>query len=162
MDELFALLKAKGLTIACAESLTGGMFMSELTGVPDVSQVFQGGVVCYANEIKRDIVGVSPEVLAQYGAVSAQCAAEMARGVQQRFKVDVAVSFTGNAGPAVLEGKPAGLVYTCLRIGDAEYGYCDRIDRPRNPLRRRIVELTCRRLIERLGKPADENYRGER
>ena len=151
MEKLLLLLVSQEYTIASCESLTGGLFMSEFTSVPNVSQVFKGGIVTYWNEIK-EFAGVKKETLDQFGAVSKETAFEMAKGVQEKFQVNVAVSFTGNAGPAVMEGKPAGLVYSCILINDEEYDFCDLIEKSRNEVREEIVALTVNRLNELLGK----------
>lgn len=150
MQKLFELLLALNYKIASCESLTGGLFMARLTEVPHVSKVFIGGVVSYQNEIKEKIVGVDEQIVNEYGVVSRQCAEEMACHVKEMFMADVAVSFTGNAGPTSMEGKPAGLVYTCIAIKDRVYPFCDQIDLPRNQLRDQIVELTADRLYDLL------------
>ena len=146
MQELFELLLARGLTIASCESLTGGLFAAELTAVPHVSQVSKGGIVSYWNEIKEKVVGVSKETIDKEGVVSRQCSIEMATNVQRLFDVNVAVSFTGNAGPSTMENKPAGLVYTCIAVNKDIYPYCDMIDLPRNELRQEIIDRTVERL----------------
>lgn len=151
MKKLFRALDERHYTIASCESLTGGLFCSSMTEVPHVSRVFKGGIVSYWNEIKRDVVGVSQETIDAVGVVSAETAYEMAVNVQQKFQTDVAVSFTGNAGPDTLEDKPAGLVYTCIIVGEKVYPFEDLLVLPRNALRRQIVKLTAERLLDILG-----------
>lgn len=111
MNELFTLLKKNNLTIACAESLTGGMFQQELTAIPGSSSVLKGGVVCYTNEVKEKVLGVKKETLEEYGAVSEECARELAENVASLLNADIGISFTGVAGPGAVEGKPVGTVY---------------------------------------------------
>jgi nicotinamide-nucleotide amidase len=102
----------QGLTLATAESCTGGMVAQRLTSVPGSSRVFLGGVVAYADEVKAAELGVAQEVLERHGAVSAETAAAMAAGARERLGADVAVSVTGIAGPdGGSEEKPVGLVY---------------------------------------------------
>lgn len=102
----------KSTTIATAESLTGGMISTALTAVPGSSQVFFGGVASYTDDVKREVLGVSGKSLEDLGAVSAEVAEEMARGVAEKLGVDVAVSVTGIAGPTGAEpGKPVGTVF---------------------------------------------------
>jgi nicotinamide-nucleotide amidase len=102
----------QGLTLATAESCTGGMVAQRLTSVPGSSRVFLGGVVAYADAVKGAELGVSREVLERHGAVSAEAAAAMAGGARERLGADVAVSVTGIAGPGGgSEEKPVGLVY---------------------------------------------------
>ena len=111
-ENLLALLKAKGMTCATAESCTGGGVGSAITAVPGSSAVFAGGVISYSNDVKRDVLGVSSETLATVGAVSAETAAQMAEGARRLLKTDLAVSLTGIAGPdGGSEAKPVGLVW---------------------------------------------------
>lgn len=106
------LLRERGLTLATAESCTGGMVAARLTNVPGSSDVFAGSVVAYANEVKAAALGVPEETLAAFGAVSPETAAAMAAGARARLGVDVAVSVTGVAGPdGGTPEKPVGLVY---------------------------------------------------
>jgi nicotinamide-nucleotide amidase len=104
--------RERGLTLAAAESCTGGLVAARLTSVPGASEVFLGGVVAYANEVKKAELGVPEGVLERHGAVSAEAAAAMASGARERLGVDVAVAVTGVAGPGggTVE-KPVGLVY---------------------------------------------------
>lgn len=119
------LLSKQGLTIAVAESCTGGLIAHRLTNVSGSSAYFLGGVVAYANEVKEQVLGVSGETLAAHGAVSEQCAREMARGVRRLLGADVAISATGIAGPTgSTPQKPVGLVYVALAAPDAECGEC--------------------------------------
>jgi nicotinamide-nucleotide amidase len=111
-DLVLALLRERGLTLATAESCTGGLVSVRLTEVPGSSDVFAGGIVAYSNEVKAAQLGVPEEVLLEHGAVSAETAAAMARGARVRLGADVAVSVTGVAGPGGgTEEKPVGLVF---------------------------------------------------
>ena len=111
-EKLVELLKAQGLTCATAESCTGGGVGSAITAVPGSSAVFVGGVISYANEVKRDVLGVKAETLATVGAVSSETAALMAEGARKLLKTDLAVSLTGIAGPGGgSDEKPVGLVW---------------------------------------------------
>ena len=113
VEELvLALCRARGLSLATAESCTGGFVATRLTSVPGSSDVFRGAVVSYADEVKERELGVPAEILARFGAVSAETARAMACGVRERLAVDVAVSVTGVAGPGGgTAEKPVGLVY---------------------------------------------------
>jgi PncC family amidohydrolase len=111
VEKIVNLLKEKGLTISCAESLTGGSFASSITNISGASKVFKGGIVTYTNEIKRDCLNVKEETLNKFGAISRECCLEMAQNVKSMFQSDFGIAFTGNAGPTASENKPVGLVY---------------------------------------------------
>lgn len=99
-------------TFALAESCTGGMIATRITSIPGASAMFNGGVVCYANAVKHDVLGVSQEILETDGAVSAACAKAMAEGARKVLKATIAVSITGIAGPkGGTPEKPVGLVF---------------------------------------------------
>jgi nicotinamide-nucleotide amidase len=117
------LLRKTGLTLAVAESCTGGLLGKRVTDVPGSSDYFLGGVVSYSNEVKTRILGVPEDVLAKYGAVSAEVAEAMAVGVASLLGCDCALSVTGVAGPGGgTEDKPVGLVYLGSMLnGVAEY-----------------------------------------
>lgn len=111
-------LKEKGLTIASAESCTGGMFASAVTDIPGASEIFPAGYVTYSNEAKMRDLGVKKETLEKYGAVSRETALEMAEGVRKRSGSDIGISVTGVAGPGESEAKPAGMAFIGFSCGD--------------------------------------------
>jgi PncC family amidohydrolase len=110
-EELVALLSARGLTFATAESCTGGLIPKKITDVAGCSSVFLGGVVSYANSVKQNVLGVSGETLSTVGPFSPETAKQMAEGVRSLTGADAAVATTGVAGPGGTADKPAGLVY---------------------------------------------------
>ena len=111
-QRLIAALIDRGMTVATAESCTGGLMAKRLTDVPGASAVYLGSVVSYANAVKVNLLGVSPDDLAAHGAVSAPVAAQMARGVRLAAGTDLAVSTTGIAGPGGgTPEKPVGTVW---------------------------------------------------
>lgn len=116
MGELFKKLNEKQLTLSCAESLTGGLFQEEITLISGASNIFKGGVVCYATEVKHHILKVKKETIDTVGVVSNSCAKELAENVRGIFQTDVGISFTGVAGPTEQEGKPVGTVYVGVSI----------------------------------------------
>jgi PncC family amidohydrolase len=104
-----------GLTIATAESCTGGNVAGRLTSIAGSSDYVLGGIVAYSNQAKQSLLEVSAETLSTRGAVSAECAREMAEGARRAFDADFAVSTTGIAGPGgATQRKPVGLVYVAL------------------------------------------------
>jgi nicotinamide-nucleotide amidase len=106
------LLERYGLRLAIAESCTGGLVGHRLTNVPGASTYFLGGVIAYSNELKVDLLGVRPEILERYGAVSEQAVLEMARGARNRLNADLGFSVSGIAGPdGGTPEKPVGLVW---------------------------------------------------
>lgn len=110
---------ARGVTLATAESCTGGLVAARITAVSGSSAVFLGGIVSYANAAKMALLGVPQPVLEQAGAVSEACAAAMADGARQRLKADLAVAVTGIAGPTGgTPEKPVGLVCFGLAAAD--------------------------------------------
>jgi PncC family amidohydrolase len=115
------LLRQRGLTLAVAESCTGGLVSHRITDVPGSSSYYQGSVTSYSNEIKEQVLGVSRETLERYGAVSEQTALEMARGVRGLLETDIGLAVTGIAGPdGGTPEKPVGLVFVALAAPDDE------------------------------------------
>ena len=108
--KVLAACRAKGLTIACAESCTGGLLAAALTDVAGSSDVFERGFVTYSNAAKVEMLGVLPETIEAYGAVSEQVAGEMAMGALTHSSASMAISITGVAGPGPSENKPEGRV----------------------------------------------------
>lgn len=116
--EVVTALRAARLTIACAESLTGGQVCATLVDVPGASNVVRGGVVAYAADLKATLLGVDKAHLAVHGTVDAGTAALMARGVRRRCESDLGVATTGVAGPDESEGHPPGTVF--IAVADAD------------------------------------------
>jgi nicotinamide-nucleotide amidase len=117
------LLTERGLTIAVAESLTGGLLVSELIRTPGASAVVVGGVVAYSTALKHSVLGVDAALLASNGAVDPEVARQMASGVRDVLAVDgrpadIGVSTTGVAGPDPQDGKPVGTVFLGIAFGD--------------------------------------------
>jgi nicotinamide-nucleotide amidase len=117
--EIIDTMREKKLTLGTVESATGGLIAHLITQVPGSSDVFQGSIVSYSNEIKMNLVGVKKPTLEKYGAVSSQVAAEMAAGGRKVLGVDICVADTGIAGPGgTTPGKPVGLFYLGLSTKD--------------------------------------------
>jgi len=118
METLAVRLRNRGVTVAVAESLTGGRVASAMTAVPGSSVYFQGAIIAYSNQLKVELLGVPFETILKHGAVSEECARAMAEGLRRKLGVDVAVATTGIAGP---DGgsplKPVGLVWLAVSDG---------------------------------------------
>lgn len=141
-----ALLAARGLRLATAESCSGGLVGVKLTAVPGSSRYYPGGVVAYSNESKRALLEVPAALLERHGAVSAEVARAMAEGARRRFGADLAVSTTGISGPdGGTPEKPVGLVYVGLASpeGSAAHELLFRLDRERHRVLTAQVALDC-------------------
>ncbi|WP_099158167.1 competence/damage-inducible protein A [Virgibacillus ndiopensis] len=119
--KVFDLLREKRMTIAAAESLTGGMFTDRLIVNEGASSVCTGGIVCYDTKVKENVLKIAPETIYQRGTVSEECAVEMAVNVKNLLASNIGISFTGVAGPDPIEGNPPGTVY--IAISDSQNGH---------------------------------------
>jgi nicotinamide-nucleotide amidase len=147
--------RERGLTLGTAESCTGGLVGGRLTDIPGSSAVYRGGVVAYANQLKTDLLGVSPDTIAANGAVSEPVALALARGAVTRLGVDLAVSVTGIAGPdGGTEEKPVGTVW--FGVADAESAEARRsvFGGGRHEVRARAAQAALYLLLRRLRAPA--------
>ncbi len=115
-SRLVAGLVERGLTVATAESLTGGLVCAELVSVPGASAVVRGGVVAYAADVKTGVLGVEADLVDAHGTIDEQVAAEMARGARRTLGADVGLATTGNAGPDASEGQPVGRVWIAVAM----------------------------------------------
>lgn len=121
---MLSLLRERNMTVGFAESCTAGMIASRVADIPGCSDVLLGGIVSYSNDIKMNVLGVSADTLENYGAVSEQCAAEMAHGARRTLGCDIALSVTGIAGPdGGSDEKPVGTV--CFGISTVDGTYTD-------------------------------------
>ena len=111
---LVRVLRARGQTLAVAESLTGGALASAIVDVPGASVVLRGGVVAYATDLKHALLGVDADLLAREGAVHPEVARQMAAGVRDRLGATWGAATTGVAGPDAQDGRPPGLVFVAV------------------------------------------------
>ncbi len=119
------ILRKKGLTVASAESCTGGMIAHLVTAVAGSSDYFKGSVVSYANEVKINVLGVSGEAILQHGAVSEPVVRQMAEGVRRLMNVDIAVATSGVAGPGGGSAeKPVGTVWMAVSTQQSTFARC--------------------------------------
>jgi nicotinamide-nucleotide amidase len=152
------LARVLGLSLATAESCTGGLVAARLTSVPGASDVFRGGVVSYDDEVKHARLGVGEETLAVHGAVSAETAAEMSVGAREALGADVAVSTTGIAGPGGgTPQKPVGLVYLDASDPERELGRELNLPGDREAVRRRATAAALHLLREVLTQIRDSS-----
>jgi nicotinamide-nucleotide amidase len=150
-----AVLGARRLTIAVAESLTGGMLVAELIKTPGASAVVNGGIVAYRTKIKHSMLGVDDALLAEHGAVHPQVAAEMATGVRTALAVDgvaadIGLSTTGVAGPNSQDGHPVGTVFLGLARGSAVATRQLSLTGTRSEIRAAVVDAALAWLLEEL------------
>jgi nicotinamide-nucleotide amidase len=135
------LLTSRGLSLATMESCTGGLLSNTVTDVPGSSAYFKGGLVAYSNELKIAF-GVDPQIIEQHGAVSPQTAEAMASAARENLKADVGLGVTGVAGPAELEGKPAGTVHIAIDAGGKTASFSHNFPFPR--LRMKLItSIAC-------------------
>jgi nicotinamide-nucleotide amidase len=141
------LCRSEGLLLACAESCTGGLVSARLTDVAGASDVFVGGIVAYANEIKQTVLGVPAKVLEEHGAVSAETAAAMAAGAGRALGAGIAIADTGIAGPGGgTQQKPVGLVYLALDGRDGSRTARFQLSGDRETIRTRTTALALHML----------------
>ena len=137
------IMKSRGLTLSSAESITGGMFAKLFTDIPGSSAVLDRSIVTYSNAAKISELGVSSDTLEKYGAVSAQTAEEMVRGLARCSRSDICISVTGHAGPDTSDGLPVGLFYVGLcafgKVSVKEY-------RARRTKRDDVRKLACQEM----------------
>lgn len=113
-EEVNKLFRERNLTLGSVESFTGGSFAALITSIPGASKFYKGGYVTYATEEKINLLSIPKNLIDQFGVVSKEIAYYMANNARQLLNVDYCVSFTGNAGPDAMEGKPVGEVHMCI------------------------------------------------
>jgi PncC family amidohydrolase len=142
-------LRGAGVTVAVAESCTGGLVAAALTSVPGASAVFVGGVVAYADRVKAKAAGVPSATIRRHGAVSKATAAAMARGIRKAFGADVGLAVTGIAGPGGgVPGKPVGTVWFAVAAGGRVRALRRRFTGSRAAIRRLAVRQALALLAE--------------
>lgn len=152
-------LAAAGLTLAVAESCTGGMLGARITSVPGSSRYFLGGIISYANEVKESQLGVSAGVIREHGAVSEQVAGAMAEGVRDRLGASLALAISGVAGPGGgRPGKPVGTVCFALARPEGTFTWSDSLRGDREEVRERACQIALTTLYRYLatGSPEGE------
>ena len=153
--EVLDLLRARGATLAVAESLTGGLLADAFVQVPGASDVLLGGVVTYATALKHELLGVDADLLEAEGPVHPEVARQMAAGVRRRCAVagraaDVGVATTGVAGPDPQGGRPPGTVHVGVAVGDRVHAVEGRLAGDRAAVRAAAVDLALEALADAL------------
>ncbi|WP_309711100.1 CinA family protein [Pseudolysinimonas sp.] len=138
--DLIAALTERGLTVAVAESLTGGLVVADLVSVPGASAVVRGGIVAYATELKHDLLGVDAALLAAGGPIQAAVAEQMADGVRVRLNADLGLATTGVAGPDPQDGHPPGEVWIAVATATGIRSVRLELGGDRESIRRETVE----------------------
>jgi len=147
---LHAELLRRGMSLATAESLTGGALGDLVSAAPGASETYLGGVVTYATETKMRLLGVSPQTVERHGVVSEECAREMAAGVRSLVGSDWGVSTTGVAGPTEQEGKQVGTVFVAVAGPDGVACRGLHLDGERAEVRARACTAAAALVLETL------------
>ena len=159
-EEIGCLLRSANLTLSTAESCTGGGVAARITSVPGSSDYFMGGIVAYANEVKRELLHVSMETLEKRGAVSRETVIEMAKGAMKTLKTDCAIATSGIAGPGggTLE-KPVGTIWIAVAYKNEIVTKCQTGDEGRENNVKKTIENALLMLLEQLkmGKKLSDN-----
>ena len=140
-------LREKGLTLGSVESFTGGLFAQSITSVSGASKFYKGGMVTYATEEKINLLFIPKEEVEAHGVVSKEIAYYMANNGRHLLKVDVCVSFTGNAGPEAMEGKPVGEVHIGIATASNAQVYSLLLKGNRNEIQQQAVDFVLDKLL---------------
>ena len=149
MNELAELLIKNNISIGTVESFTVGNFATMLGNIPGISKVYKGSLVTYQNKTKERLLGISHEVIEKYGVVSKEIASLMCINGKQILDSDICVSFTGNAGPDAMEGKPVGLVYIGILYEGVNI-YELKLKGTREEIQQQAIDFVVRKLIEKI------------
>jgi nicotinamide-nucleotide amidase len=147
-ERLIHVLTDRGLTIAVAESLTGGLVVADLVSVPGASVVVRGGIVAYATDLKHDLLGVDAALLAAGGPIQAAVAEQMASGVRVRLDAAVGLATTGVAGPDSQDGHPPGEVWIAVASATGIRSVRLELGGDRAAIRRETVEAVIELALE--------------
>ena len=150
MQELARYLIDHDLSIMSCESFTVGRFASSIGSIPGISKVFRGALVTYQSEIKEKILGISHEVIQKKGVVSEEVAFLMAQKASEIMEAEIAISFTGNAGPEAMENKPVGLCYIGICIRKETKVYACHFQGDRTSIAQQAIAYGVMRLKELL------------
>ena len=148
VEKVNSYLREKGLTLGSVESFSGGLFAQQITSVSGASKFYKGGYITYATEEKVNLLMISQSDVDKYGVVSKEIAYHMANNARQLLKVDVCVSFTGNAGPEAMEGKPVGEVHIGIATKESAQVYSLLLKGNRNEIQQQAVDFALEKLLK--------------
>ncbi len=151
MADIHTDLAQLGATVAVAESLTGGLLSAALTDTPGASATMRGGLVVYATDLKATLAGVSPDLLAERGAVDPEVALGLARGARERLAATYGIGVTGVAGPDPQDGQPVGTVYLALAGPTGDTVEARQLSGDRGQIRGATVEAALELLARECG-----------
>ena len=161
VSQLKNLLIGNSLSLAVAESCTGGLLSHVLTGISGSSQFFMGGIIAYSNEVKIEVLGVQEQTILLYGAVSHQTAQEMAQNIRGKLHADIGLSTTGIAGPTGgSPTKPVGLVWLGISTAAGTETFECHFTGGRDEVKQGAVKNILKLLMERLNKDKDLSKAG--
>lgn len=150
MEKLVQALLEKKYTLASIESLTAGLFAAQMAEVSGASAVLKGALVTYQTCIKEDVLHVDKALIAKYRVISKECAIAMATQGKKMFGSDIVVSFSGNAGPQVMDDKPVGLVHMAMLIQDTLWHFEETFQGERNAIRQQACAFMEKQLLTHL------------
>lgn len=152
MNSLHELCLNHQITLACAESVTGGALCASMTQIASASSYFLGGIVAYSTQSKIDLLDVSKEVIETHSAYSLECVEAMAGGVKKKFNANLCLAISGEAGHHLIHDHQERIVYSCIMLNDRIELFKDSLVGLRNDIIRECVELLhhrCISIIER-------------
>lgn len=152
MEELAQLFIEQGISISSVESFTVGSFANMIGSISGISAVYRGSLVSYQTRIKRDVLKIDEKVIDQFGVVSNEVAGLMAIQGQKMFDSDLCISFTGNAGPTAMEGKPVGLVYIGIAYQEKIHTFCFELSGSRDDIKKQAILLGIEKILNILKK----------
>lgn len=152
MEELAKYLIDNQISISSVESFTVGGFANEIGSISGISAVYRGSLVSYQTCIKKDVLKIDERIIEQYGVVSNEIVGLMAISGQQMFDSDICISFTGNAGPSAMEGKPVGQVHIGIAYQGEIHTFCFMLSGSRNDIKKQAILLGIKKSLEILKK----------
>jgi len=147
MEELVASLKVLRWTLASCESVTGGDFASQVTDISGCSDVYAGGYIVYSNDAKHRLTHVPTEILEEFGAVSEETVKRLAIWTKNALSSDIAIAFSGNAGPGASSNQPVGRIYTAIAVNDDCFVYQDDFTGSRKQIKQQTIQAGIDRIM---------------